>query len=200
MSLLKKLFKREAESKEIYLRDIPDKCMPAIKFKGVQYYNFKDDLDMPYGRYMYLASFIQAVELRMNLTTLNAYLDQFEKHISGGKGVVDIGKAHITLAQIKTRTKIAFDEDIAYNLASCVFFTDDEPLNTYSMERNKKKIAAWREAGTLDFFMVQPVKGLIGLRNLSVTDLMTYLDKTRSTIMELNSAMQQAINNERTTK
>ena len=200
MNLLKRLFKDEAKSKEIYLKDIPDKCIPATKFRGRQYYRFKDDLDMPYGRYVYLASFLQAVELRMDLKTLNQYIEVIEKSLSGGKGFVDIGKANVTLIQLKTRTKILFDEDLAYSLSSCVYFTDDEPLNTYSMEHNKKKIAEWREAGTLDFFMAQPVRELLGLTNLSTTDLMTYLDQTRPIITELNLAMQQAINSEASTK
>jgi hypothetical protein len=196
MNLLKKLFREEAKSKEIYVKDIPDKCVPVTRVRGVQYYRFKDDLDMPYGRYIYLASFMQAIELRMDLKTLNSYVDILEKNLSGGKGVVDVGKCIITVAQLKTRCKILFDEELAYNLASCVYFTDKEPLNTYSMEMNKQKIKEWREAGTLDFFMVQPVRGLLGLTNSSVTDLMTYLDQTRPIVQELNSAMQQAINND----
>lgn len=200
MNLLKRLFKDEAKGKEIFVKDIPDKCIPATKFRGRQYYRFKDDLDMPYGRYAYLASFLQAIELRMDLKTLNQYIEIIEKSLSGGKGFVDIGKANVTLIQLKTRTKILFDEDLAYSLASCVYFTDDEPLNTYSMELNRKKIAEWREAGTLDFFMAQPVRGLLGLTSLSVTDLMTYLDQTRPIVNELNLAMQQASSNEALTK
>jgi hypothetical protein len=200
MNILKKLFREEAKSKEIYRKDIADKCVAVTKLRGVQYYRFKDDLDIPYGRYIYLASFMQAIELRMDLKTLNGYIEIIDKNLSGGKGVVDVGKCIITLAQLKTRVKILFDEELAYNLASCVFFTDDEPINTYDMEKNKKKIAEWREAGTLDFFMATPVRELLGLTNLSVTDLMTYLEQTRPMLEELNSVMHTAINNERSTK
>lgn len=200
MSILKRLLRQEAKSKEIYLKDVEDKCQIAIKFNGVKYYNFKDSLDMPYGRYTYLASFLQAIELRMDLKTLNGYIELLEKHLSGGKGVVDIGKASITLMQLKTRTKILFDIELAYSLASCIYFTDNEPLNTYSIEHNKRKIAAWQEANALDFFMLMPVKELLGLRNLSMPDLMTYLETNQPIVRELTSAMQQAISNESTTR
>ena len=198
MNKLKKLFHKVVPTQRltVYHKDYKDKVVPVTELKGVTYYRFKDDLDMPYGRYVYMASFIQAIELRMDLPTLNGYIDLLEKYLSGGKGVVDIGKAHVTLKQLKTRTIVLFDEHLAYNLASCVFFTDEEELNTYSMELNKKKIAAWREANALDFFMLMPVRELLGLKNTSIPDLMTYLDKANPILEELNSAMQQAISNE----
>jgi hypothetical protein len=102
---------------------------------------------MPYGRYIYLASFLQAIELRMDLKTLNGYLDALDTNLNGTKGKIDVGSSIMLVKQLKTRTKVAFDAELAYNLASCVFFTDSEELNTYSMEANKKKIAEWREAG-----------------------------------------------------
>jgi len=195
---VKKLFYKIATAPKhtIYHPDYRDKVVHVTTLNGVTYYRFKDELDMPYGRYTFLAAFLQAIELRMDLKTLNGYIELIEKYLSGGKGVVDIGKALITLMQLKTRTKILFDVDLAYNLASCIYFTDSEPLNTYSIELNKKKIAAWREANALDFFMLTPVKELLGLRNLSITDLMIYLEKNQPIVEELNSAMQQALRNE----
>jgi hypothetical protein len=196
---MKKLFKRLFPDKvlTVYSVDERDKVIPAIKWNGIQYYRYKDDLDMRYGRYIYLSTFMQAVEMRMDLPTINAYLSTLETSLNGGKGNVDIGSAIIAVKQMQTRTKILFDEDLAYNLASCVFFTDNEPLDTYSMELNKKKIEAWRASGALSFFMVQPVRQLLGLTNLSETDLITYLNNTRPIIKELKQAMQAVSNKER---
>jgi hypothetical protein len=185
--------KSKRQKGALYLKDFGDKIVLAKRFNGISYYNFKDDLDMPYGRYLYLASFLQAIEMRMNLETLQAYIKKLQDNLSGGKGKIDIGASVILLKQLETRTTILFDEDLAYNLASCVFFTDDEPLNTYSVDYNKKKIEGWREVGALDFFMLMPVRELLGLRNLSVSDLEAYLQKSREIKNQLNIVMQQAL-------
>ncbi len=190
----RKLFRIAFPSKvqDVYHVDFKDKVIPVFRFSGQQFYAFKDELDMPYGRYQYMASFIQAIDMRMTLKVLNAYIEKLEKSLSGGKGSINIGEALITIKQMKTRATILFDVDLAYSLASCVYFTDTEPLNTYSMEMNKKKIAAWREVQAIDFFMLKPVKELIGLGNISLSDLMTYLEKSQPVIQELNLAMQTA--------
>lgn len=199
MKAIKKFFYRNTKRKTLYHKDFEGKTVFAKRLNGVDYYRFKDDLDMPYGRYIYLASFLQAIELRMDLKTLNAFLDQLDTNLSGTKGKIDVGSSIMLIKQLKTRTKIVFDEELAYNLASCVYFTDSEELNTYSMEANKKKIAEWREAGTLDFFMLEPVRELLGLRNSSITDLMTYLQEVNPMMKELSLAMQIALSNENLT-
>lgn len=194
MNIFKKK-KEESGFKKLYLKDFEGKTQLVRRFAGKNYYQFIDDLDMPYGRYIYLASFTQAIEMRMNFETLRAYVKKLQDALSGGKGNINIGEAIILLKQLETRTSILFDEQLAYSLASCMYFTDEEQLNGYDMLYNKKKIAEWREAGTLDFFMDQPVRNLLGLKNLSVSDLMAYLDKTRPMLEQLNSAMLTASNN-----
>ena|SRR6478736_6186434 len=196
---MKKFFKGLFPDKgkiTVYSVEERDKVVPAIKWKGVQYYHYKDDIDMRYGRYMYLATFLQAVEMRMSLETLNAYLDKLEANLSGGKGHINIGDSIIVIKQLRTRSKIMFDEDLAYSLASCVYFTDDEPLDTYSMDHNKRKIEAWRASGALAFFMQEPVRGLLGLQNISESDLVNYLNTTRPVMDVLKQAMQTVSSNE----
>lgn len=200
--MIKRLFKRLVPDKNITVYSVTerDKVVPAERWKGVQYYRYKDNVDMRYGRYIYLATFIQAVETRMSLEVLEAYLTQLETNLGGGKGHIDIGSSLIILKQIRTRTRIIFDEELAYNLASCVYFTDDEPLDTYSMEHNKKKIEAWRASGALNFFMLEPVRQLLGLTNISETDLIKYLNTTKPIIEGLRQAMQTPSSSEPLTK
>jgi uncharacterized protein YegL len=193
-SIFKKYFPDKALT--VYSVDERDKVIPVVKWQGVQYYRYKDNIDMRYGRYIYLATFTQAVETRMALEVLNSYLDQLEANLSGGKGHINIGDSLIILKQIRTRTKIIFDEELAYNLASCIFFTDSEPLDTYSMEHNKKKIEAWRASGALNFFMLEPVRSLLGLTNLSEADLINYLKKMRPILNELKQSMPTASSKE----
>jgi hypothetical protein len=193
--MIKKFYKKLFPDKAtltVYSEEERDKVIPVIKWQGVQYYKYKDNIDMRYGRYMYLATFLQAVENRMTLEVLDAYLDKLEGNLSGGKGHINIGESMIVIKQIRTRTRIIFDEELAYNLTSCIFFTDDEPLDTYSMEKNKAKIEAWRSSGALNFFMLEPVRTLLGLTHLSETDLINYLKKSRPIVEALTSAMQTA--------
>lgn len=200
MSLLKKLFHKVIKAKPytVYHPDIKDKVIPSIKWNGIQYYKYKDDLDVMYGRYMYMATFMQAIEMRMSLPTLNSYLDDLDNILAGTKGSINVGNAIIIIKQMKTRTNILFDEELALNLASCVFFTDDEPLDTYSMERNKIKIEAWRTSPLAAFFMQSPVRTLLGLTNISESDLKTYLETSRPMIEELNKVMHKAMPKEST--
>ncbi len=184
----------------VYHPDIKDKVIFVTKWGGRDYYRYKDNIDIIYGRYIYLATFLQAVETRMSLDVLEEYIKQLETNLSGGKGHIDIGQSLIILKQLRTRTRVVFDEELAYNLASCVFFTDDEPLDGYSMELNRKKIEAWRSSGALNFFMLEPVRQLLGLTNLSEADLITYLNKTRPILEELRQAIQIASNKEPLTK
>lgn len=199
---LRNLFKRYFPDKKItvFSLDERDKVMFVTRWGGNDYYRYKDNIDIRYGRYIYLATFLQAIETRMGLEVLNLYLDKLEANLSGGKGHINIGESLIVIKQIRTRTKIIFDEELAYNLASCVFFTDDEPLDTYPMEMNKKKIEAWRASGALNFFMLEPVRQLLNLTNLSEADLITYLSKTRPIIEELKQAIRTASSNEQLTK
>lgn len=199
---LRNLFKRYFPDKEltVFSIDERDKVMFVTRWGGKDYYRYKDNIDMRYGRYIYFATFTQSVETRMSLEVLNIYLDKLDSHLSGGKGQINIGEAIIIIKQIKTRTKLIFDEEMAYNLASTIFFTDDERLDTYPMEINKKKIEAWRSSGALNFFMLEPVRQLLGLTNLSEADLITYLNKTRPIIEELKQAIRTASSNEQLTK
>jgi hypothetical protein len=199
MKWIKRLFSNKSV-KNIYHADFKDKCILAYTLDGVDYYRFKDELDIPYGRYVYLSTFLQAVELRMDLETLKKYISLLQGYLSGGKGRVDIGASIITLKQMETRTSIILDQTHAYNLASVIFFTEDEPLNVYSIEHNKKKIAAWREAQAIDFFTLMPMRELLGLPNISTQDLLSYLTKTKPIVEDLNSVMLQATNKELSTQ
>jgi len=196
--MIKKLFKKYFPDKKltVFSVDERDKVIFVTTWGGKDYYRYKDNIDMRYGRYIYLATFLQAVETRMSLEVLEKYIEGLEANLSGGKGHIDIGQSLIILKQLRTRTRLVFDEELAYNLASCVFFTDNEPLDSYSMELNKKKIEEWRASGALNFFMLEPVRQLLGLTDLSEADLITYLATTRPILKDLSQAMQIAISSE----
>jgi hypothetical protein len=161
----------------IHHPELSDKIEPAFKSAGVQYYNFTKDTQIRTGRYMILQNFLQEVYFRMSLERLKLYLDKITGNLNGTQGVINIGNALELLTQMKHLTDMAFEPDTVYRLASVIYFDDNEDLRTWDKGINDKKIKAWKENATLDFFYGRPFQELTGLKNISETDLRRYLER-----------------------
>lgn len=153
---------------------------PAFKSNGVQYYCFKQDSEGRYGRYIVMQAFLQEYHLRVDLNTLKGNLDQIEKWLNpvitkDGTGQLQIGKVLELVEIMKQRANLAFEPDTVYRLSSCLYFDDTEILSSYDRDHNEKKIAAWKEAGTTDFFFHRLFQELTHLTVTSKTDLTNYL-------------------------
>jgi hypothetical protein len=157
--------------------ELVDKIEPAFKSNGVQYYNFIKDTNIRTGRYMILQNFLQEVYFRMSLERLKLYIDKITNNLNGTLGVINIGNALELLTQMKHLSEMAFEPDTVYRLASVVYFDETEDLRTWDKTINDKKIKAWKENGTLDFFYGRPFQELTGLKGISETDLKHYLEK-----------------------
>jgi hypothetical protein len=155
----------------------------AYMCKGVQYYNFKSDSLVRTGRYMFVQNFLQEVFYRMDLDRLKAYIARIRSEIDGSKKdkegtpQVNFGNAIVFLDQMKTLTELAFEPETVYRLASVIYFDESEDVTKWDKGHNDKKIAAWKEDGTLDFFYGRPFIELTGLKGISETDLRECLDK-----------------------
>lgn len=160
-----------------------------LKVNGIQYYRFKPDHRIPYGRYTFMQAFLLQYDLRMDLNTFTAYLDSLEKHITGQRGELNVGKAYEIIQKMRARAALAFDPTQAYNLASVVYFDDQEVLYGYDMEYNKKKIALWREAGAIDFFYTRPLSELLGLNDFSEEGLTNYIQGSSEILNDLISGI-----------
>lgn len=166
---------------------------PAFKFNSIQYYRFKKDADTPYGRYKWVSTFLQEVELRMDLNTLNAYLDDIEKNISGEKGKINLGHVAVTINKMRTRTALHFDVETAKKLASVIYFDETEDLTTYDREKGREKIAAWgKDLKVMDFFLTKPMRELLGLSDISETVLADYISQQVEIIKALTLEMPEA--------
>lgn len=154
-----------------------------FKCRGVQYYSFKQDSLVRTGRYMFVQNFLQEVFYRMTVDRLKAYIARVRSEIDGSKTTADgtpqvnFGNAIVFLDQMKNLTELAFEPETVYRLASVIYFDETEDVTRWDRAHNEKKIAAWKEEGTLDFFYGRPFIELTGLSGISETDLRDCLEK-----------------------
>lgn len=184
---IKRLFKRRQDIKNVYHRDLEGKVEPAFRANGKQYYRFVKDVEMYWGRYMFLQTFLYEQNLRMDLKMLGAYMDKLIKVLNGTKGVIELGKAFQIIGQIQSRCELAFETETTYRLASVLYFDDTEDLWTYDKPYNDKKIISWKEARTVDFFYQQPMTEFLNLSNSLPADLQTFMERQKEILEGLTS-------------
>lgn len=193
VSKIKKFFKRLLQKEPPYNVDHPDfegKIEAAFVAKGVTYYRFKHDYDMPVGRYKYVTNYLHQVDLRMTTSTLREYIKQIEAWLDGSKQHINPGKALILLKKMESRANLEFDVETVRKLASVVYFDDTEILSTYDFPHNRKKIQKWIDGNVLDFFLTRPISELLKLKNISISSLEEYVQWQEETIKILNSELQ----------
>lgn len=176
----KKWFQKQEPIEELHNVHHPDfqlNVEPAFKAAGKQYYRFRKETSIPWGRYMFLQTFLKEQELRMDLDTLHEYVRRMKLALNGSisKGV-DLITAIKTLTQMESRIELAFEVDTTYRLASVMYFDETEDLYTYDKPHNDKKIETWKESRVVDFFYTRPMAELIGLSSSSPEDLQTFID------------------------
>ena len=161
--------------------DYANKIEPAFEAAGKQYYCFKQDSDMRYGRYVVMQTFLQEYSLRVDLKTLQANIKKLQQwlnpELKEGKGQLELGKSLELLSIMDQQAQIAFEPDTVYRLASCLYFDETEILSSYDAPYNEQKITAWKEARSTDFFFHKLFQDATGLTVTSKTGLASYLDK-----------------------
>lgn len=142
--------------KNLYHPDYIGKTEFAFEANGVKYYCFKNDSAMRYGRYVVMQTFLQEYYLRIDLNTLRGDIKKLQSWlnptVTNGKGQLELGKSLELLSIMEQRAQIAFEPDTVYRLSSCLYFDDQELLSEYDRAHNEKKIKAWKESQTTDFF------------------------------------------------
>jgi hypothetical protein len=170
----------------IYHPDFYDAVEPAFKAAGKQYYRFRKETSIPWGRYMFMQTFLKEQELRMDLKTLHEYVTRMKHAVNGSvaKGI-DLITVIKTLTQMESRIELAFEVDTTYRLASVMFFDDQEDLYTYDKAHNDKKIQTWKECRAVDFFYTMPMSELLGLNNSSPEGLRQFIDSQVEILRDL---------------
>jgi len=182
---LKRLFKRDNEVMNIYHKELDGKTEPAFKADGVQYYRFVKDIEMYWGRYMFMQTFLYEQNLRMTVELLEKYMDKMEKALNPVKGVIELGKVYQVIGQIKSRCALGFEVETTYRLASILYFDDTEDLHTYDKPYNDKKIESWRGAKMVDFFYHKPMTEFLNLSHLLPADLQTFMEQQKGILEDL---------------
>jgi hypothetical protein len=163
--------------------DIKRAIEPVFVTHGVQYYQFKDLLDMPAERYLALLQLQTDMDLKIDRPTLLKLLDKQEEWMNAG----NMTQAVIINNDLKRRASLVIEIDTLYRMASCLYFNliDNEDLYSYDYEYNTKKIEAFRKEKIGDFFLRTPIGNYIKQANFSTEDLdtlarMTLVEKIRS--------------------
>jgi len=154
----------------------------AFVANGVQYYCFRKDTAIRYGRYIFLQDFLQETQLRMTIEQARKDNEIMTSHLDGSKGTINIAKVLEILSIHRQQFNLAFEPDTVFRLASCLFFDEAEDLRTWDKQHNEEKIKRWKESHTVDFFFHRLFQELTGLNNLSRTVLVNYLQQVPETL------------------
>lgn len=174
--------------KDFHNIDHPDfqgKVEIAFESNKVDYYRFKQDTQIPYGRYQIIQSFLLEYDIRMTSKLFKDFIAAIETQLDGSRGNVNLSKCFELIQKMKARAELAFAPEQAYNLASIIYFDDTEDLYTYDKGHNDKKIAHWKEAGELSFFYMRPLAELLGLNSFSEEGLTNYISEATGILKNL---------------
>jgi hypothetical protein len=179
IKFIKNLFKAKPKNPvfNIHHPDIAPNIEFAFEAAGRKFYRFVKDYQMPTGRYKYAEAFLYESELRMNLKTLNSYMDEIEKNIDGSKGVINISKVIQVIWAIRGRCKLAFSPETIERLATAIYFDESEDLSSLNIEYAEEKIKFFRKHKVITFFLTKPMSDLLGLSGFTETHFQTFLNQ-----------------------
>jgi hypothetical protein len=182
---------KEAEKKSplhnVHHPDFVGLVEPAFKVGEKQYYRFGKETSMPWGRYMFVQTFLHEQSLMIDTELLNGYCQIMKKAISGTlKSGIDLTKIFQVITNIEARMNLDWEPGTTYRLASCIYFDDTEDLYGYDKKYNDEiKIPSWKEARCVDFFYTRPMSELLNLNDLSPDDLRTFIQNREELIKDL---------------
>lgn len=178
------------EFTNVHHADFIGMCEPAFKVGNVQYYRFCKETSMPWGRYMFLQTFLHAQELRIDMDLLKGYIQLMKKAVNGNAKIgIDLITVMKVITQLESRCELEFEVETTYRLASVMYFDQNEDLYHYDKAYNDNKIATWKEAKVVDFFYTRPMDELLGLSSSSPEDLRRFIDQQTELLNELTIEM-----------
>lgn len=192
LNFIKNLFKKKVAEPEFNINhpEIAPKVEEAFKANGKQYYRFKEEYQMPTGRYKWVLNYLRETDLRMDIDLFKSYLKEMKSALNpGAGGTIDLEKIWRVILNMESRANLAFEAEGVRRLASVIFFDSSEDLSGYDMKYNKLKIKGWEDNNTLDFFLTMPISGLLGMRNTSIESLEEYIQTSTQIIQDLNSEL-----------
>jgi hypothetical protein len=161
------------------------KIEKAFKVNGIQYYNFKDYMDMPVYRWKLMEAWMRNYDARITDETLRAYIDKILGHLEGNP--INATRAAYLCYKLKERTHLAVEDEILWRLASICYFDKTERLEDYDGDYNVKKIESWKRSGQLDFFYTKPMSDIFKFKTISKKDLEALLREAEETRRKIDS-------------
>lgn len=168
--------------------DYKDKVEFMFECDGEKYYKFKEEYEIPTGRYIHIDACLREHEMRMSLPLLKAFIEELKANTNGKTGQIDLHAVNVILYNIETRVNLAFDPDTIKRLASVIYFDKSERLNGFDKDHAAKKIASWEKQKFTDFFFKTPIRELLGLQDISETSLLNYMEEAKQVLQDLNFA------------
>lgn len=161
----------------------------AFTCGGKRYYRFKEEHEMPAGRYKYFFYFLKEMTMHASLETLQKYVEAFKNILNGvnAKRGIQLGDLWKLVWNMETIVKLDFDPQLVKKLASVAYFDEDEDLITYDQDYGKAKIKFWEDHNIHDFFLTKPIGDLTGLNSLSVESLEDCLRERTEILRDLDS-------------
>ena len=152
----------------------------AFTVGGVDYYEMDDLINQPFERGVTCLTFYAEFNQRVDRDYLLKHAEATDKALATIPGqAVGLTDAVILNRNLKDRLKWIIDGDLAYKLASVVFFDKNENPTVYDPAYNQKKIDFWKKnASVKEFFFSVPMLRLIPFLSGYEENLETYLRVT----------------------
>lgn len=135
----------------------------AFTVKGRTFYEMDDTFNLPYERGTTCLRYYTEFNMRVDREFLIKHIQAMKKELAfiPGKEIGIVNAVNL-LKQLEDRVNWIIDTDLAYKLASVVYFDKNEDPTKYDTKYNLEKIAFWKkEMSAKDFFFMQPLQRLI---------------------------------------
>lgn len=152
----------------------------AFTVGGRTFYEMEDMINQPFERAVVCLRYYEELNQRVNREYLLEHTKAIEelcKLIPGKE--LEIGRIRQINANLSDRLNWIIDTDLAYKLASVVYFDADENPSKYDAKHNAEKIEFWKmHASAREFFFMQPLRKLIPFLDGFEDNLETYIQVT----------------------
>ena len=170
------------------------RTVEAFTSNGITYYCFDDNLQLPHDRFFSAMQFYEELKMKCSRDYLLAHVQAVDDAINNKN--IQLTKIIQANNNLRERLEFIFEPDIAYKLASVVFFDHTENPYEYDFKYGLEKIERWKKEKVSDFFLQMPIRKLIGLGGLSEADLEHYTQVGRQMTKAHISALSSTLSEE----
>lgn len=162
--------------------NVKDRIVYAFTLEGTHYYEFYDFNNVPCVRGFYSFTFFNELKMRCTREYLIAHNQALKEAFAITNGKLDLNKPGVLINQMQERLDFVFEPNIAYKLATVVYFDATENPYEYDMKYALEKAKKFRTAPLEAFFLSTPIGKLMPFMQKLGSDLPTYFE----TIQEVN--------------